>query len=568
MIGQPDIFGLDFPSLAQQICDPALHGKHNLYINELLFDVREWSPLGTEKIVHRLANNPLAVVAAWELASAGGAIAQESQAQTAFLQQFCDWEIIQKMVYLGLNPLPDPLPGISRAIHRYRQGRFSSLVFLQDVLRWAQRFAHFSPYDIRDFTRINLQFPFAVALVEEELQGEELLIIEVLQNLGIKILKRDPQVAAHHLQSWLVQTLGLEDKKSAVQQIKLDFREAGGTRNSVYVVRAVGGVDGYDVRGTIGPDLGLIIDIGDKEVSMASTAYIEKHVIRVINNNTSLSAELANGSLRLKWYDDRLTAEDLGQQIHRALKEEFILGIISVKMIFDSLRLSSIKPQIYSYVDERKKLLQQRVEEQEPLVVCTECQSYFPHAFCLASAERSPCCGRSYDELATVAQFTRNPRQVLLDRGVCQDRLRGAYIGAKKAASIFSEGNVESLNLHSLRDNPHPTTAIPQCIAYYRSDLDIICIISHDFKGRSPDGKTFDSLLQRVAGLQTPGFAGISEEYILSPRFFSGEGGFARIGWMNESLKSRLEITAEHIATEKDCTNLGGLKDFLATWRR
>ena len=212
-------------------------------------------------------------------------------------------------------------------------------------------------------------------------------------------------------------------------------------------------------------------------------------------------------------------------------------------------------------------MLQQRVEENSPLAICTECVSYFPQAFCVASADRPPCCGRSYDELATMAQFTRNPSQVMLNRGVCQDRQLGAYIGAQKAAQIFSEGKVDEINLHSIRINPHPTSAIPQCIAYYREDLDIICILSKDYSGRSPDGKTFNSLLQRVAGLQSPGYVGICEEYILSPRFFSNEGGFARIGWMNECLKLRLGIKAEHIATEKDCTNIGGLKDFLTAWR-
>jgi len=64
-----------------------------------------------------------------------------------------------------------------------------------------------------------------------------------------------------------------------------------------------------------------------------------------------------------------------------------------------------------------------------------------------------------------------------------------------------------------------------------------------------------------------PGFAGISEAYILSGRFLAPDGGLSRVGWMNSTLKARLKVNAEHIATEKDCINLAGLKDFLAAWR-
>ncbi|MCH7472763.1 acetyl-CoA decarbonylase/synthase complex subunit beta 1, partial [bacterium] len=71
----------------------------------------------------------------------------------------------------------------------------------------------------------------------------------------------------------------------------------------------------------------------------------------------------------------------------------------------------------------------------------------------------------------------------------------------------------------------------------------------------------------RVAGAQVKGFIGVSEEYILSPRFLASEGGLSRLVWMNSSLKSRLKLNAEYIATEKECINLAGLKEFLVAWR-
>jgi acetyl-CoA decarbonylase/synthase complex subunit beta len=326
-------------------------------------------------------------------------------------------------------------------------------------------------------------------------------------------------------------------------------------------------VDGYEVRGQIGDDIALIVDIGDREVTPAATAYMEGHVLRVINNQTPLNAEIVDGGLRLRWYDSSLSAEDMCRLIHEALKREFTLKVVSVNLIFDAMRINSLRPSILSYREERNRQLARRTEENSAFVTCKACQCYAPHAFCIVSVDRTPCCGRSYDELSTLAQFTQHMAQFEIEQGVCRDRLRGSYMGVDKIARLLSEGAVHSLNLHSLRDKPHPTTAIPQCIAYYLEELEMICVLSSDYAGRAPDGKTFETLMARIAGRQLPGYAGISEDYINSPRFFAQEGGLARVGWMNSSLKSRLKLKIEHIATEHECTNMNTLREFLAQGR-
>ncbi len=195
--------------------------------------------------------------------------------------------------------------------------------------------------------------------------------------------------------------------------------------------------------------------------------------------------------------------------------------MISVNIIFDPLRISSLKPGVLAYREEREHMLKKRSEDAAPFVVCRSCQSYAPHAFCISTADRPPCCGRPYDELATLAQLTRGMEQLTIDKGICMDRNRGSYLGADKIARMATDGALMRLNLHSLRDQPHPTTAIPECIAYYLEELDLLCMLSRDYCGRAPDGKTFDSLLARIAGRQTPGYVGVSEAYILSGRVFS-----------------------------------------------
>jgi len=57
---------------------------------------------------------------------------------------------------------------------------------------------------------------------------------------------------------------------------------------------------------------------------------------------------------------------------------------------------------------------------------------------------------------------------------------------------------------------------------------------------------TFSTLAGTIGGgAQTPGFAGIAKNFVLSDRFLQGEGGIERLVWMpaqlKEELKDRLE---------------------------
>lgn len=559
--------GIDLAALAAELRRGEWrNGRHQL-INELLLDVRPWCQLEQHELAARLEQQPLALLAAWELTAAAAHIAKHSLSEAEFLRPFTQQPLMTRLAYLGIAGPPEGAASLPRVAVYLRREQWDALLYLHAILRWAQRFGGIKPHDVRELLRLNLNSQLAAAVLDPPQDAVEALLHGALGLLGVRLIARDPAVAEHHLLAWLIERLEINAPSKRAAQRQLDFREAGGTRNSLFAVRAMGGVDGCDVRGTVGEDLGLIIDIGDREVGKAATAYLEQHVARIINEHTPLSAELSNGALRLRWFDSRLTAEEMARLIYDAIKREFILHTVSVNMIFDAMRIASLRPSVLAYREDRDIELRRRTEEHEPFVICRSCHCYSPHGFCVASVDHEPCCGRSYDELAALALWTRSREQLVIDKGVCQDRLRGRYMGADKAARLFSDERVEQINLHSIRDHPHPTTAIPQCIAWYIDELDSISIMSADYGGRSADGKTFDSLLARVAGKQAAGYCGVSEGYILSPRFLAAEGGLVRVGWMNGALKGRLGLKAEHIATEKDCINLAGLKEFLATWR-
>lgn len=537
------------------------------WINDLLLDVRSWRKLNADEICTHIEADPLALLSIWELSRARQLLAQTAESETAFLEHFSDPAILLRLAYIDV-PCPEEAPTLPRCRARWGGGEWDALRYLQDLLRWAQRFGGWPGRDRRALQRLLLTSPLPFALLDPQATGESAVVNAALAELGLRCESLDPAVAAHHFPAWLVARLGLPPLAPPPAQRRLEFREAGGTPNSLYAVRAVGGVDGHDVRGGIGPDMGLIIDLGDRDVSAATTAHLERSVVSLLNQTTELGAELEGGNLKLRWYDNRLDAQAIGRIIYETVKSRFILGTVSVSLIFDPLRISSLRPAILSYREEREQQLRRRTEENSPFVACTSCKAYAPHSFCIASAERPPCCGRSYDELASLAQLTRSTEQFVVDRGVCLDRPRSIYLSTDKAAAKLSDGGITSLSLHSLRERPHPTTAIPECIVWEVEGLDVLAAIGRGFGGRSPDGKTYLTLLSRCAARQTPGVIGVSEAYFQSPRFLAPDGGLARLAWMDSGLRQRLGISGGHIATEKECTNMAGLKDHLQAWRR
>jgi CO dehydrogenase/acetyl-CoA synthase beta subunit len=64
---------------------------------------------------------------------------------------------------------------------------------------------------------------------------------------------------------------------------------------------------------------------------------------------------------------------------------------------------------------------------------------------------------------------------------------------------------------------------------------------------------TFSTLAGTIGGgAQTPGFAGISKNYILSDRFLQGEGGVKRLVWMPAQLKEELKTRLLKKLTEQE----------------
>ena len=81
-----------------------------------------------------------------------------------------------------------------------------------------------------------------------------------------------------------------------------------------------------------------------------------------------------------------------------------------------------------------------------------------------------------------------------------------------------------------------------ECIALMLPEVNGIMVVNREYKGDTPSGMSFSTLAGTIGGgAQTPGFAGISKNYILSDRFLQAEGGIERLVWMPSLLKEELK---------------------------
>jgi hypothetical protein len=455
--------------------------------------------------------------------------------------------------------------------------------FLQLLVLYAVQFGAVGDYDIAGLRTFVAKYAPGVVFANRPLSDEDVLLLAAAADLGVPVCSYGNCVIpitsvkpiAQHEVIPTVKAMCLKgrfhhafDAKPATgEAAPSDYLfEAGGTVNSFFIVRAMGGIDGVDVRGKPGKDMGIIIDLGDDEVDEAMTAYLEGVVEKIISARKDLSISTRHG-FKIKWSSPTFSAQELGEYIHKGLKSQFSLKKVSVSVLFDPLRLAAIKGTILAYRDTRRKKLDGQNEANSSFYVCRRCQSYAKHHVCVVTSERPPSCGLTYEMVKTMAHLSASDDFVSVRRGELLDGRRGEYSGINKIVRVLTEGHIQRIFLHSLSQFPHPTSALLENIAFVIPEVDGIGIVSRGYKGVTPASAKFTDLEGRAAGRQVAGVVGVSDLYIKSPKFMHAEGGLARVVWMTSELKKRLDLESLRVATEKDCTTVAGLKRFYQATR-
>lgn len=459
------------------------------------------------------------------------------------------------------------------------QSDMSLVGFVQLLLRFVTRFGDVKPGDIQEFRRFNSYFYSGILLVNRDITPFEELMLLAADSLGCLVVSHRELKGIKNLVHYDDAAGGFEkirkifdernypyDRQALKEREhphQTDFRfEAGGTIISFFVVRAMGGVDGVEVRGAVSDDMGIIIDIGDPEVDITMTLYIEQTLIDLLNRHTPLRVRRRHHSLVIGWANPNYTALELGSTIYNILKENFNLTKVSVNVLFDRIRLGSLKPTILSYIENRSKILRELDESNSGFYLCTRCKVYAHNHFCILTPDRPPMCGRTYIQMKTLSHITNQSDYLPVKKGDLLDRRLGEYLGINKIASLLSNKKVQRVFLHSILNFPHPNSAEYQNIAFHIEAMDGIGLMHREFEGHAPDGHTWQELELIASGKQSAGAIGVSDEYILSPSFLQGDGGFSRIIWITQHLKDKLGLGDRRIATERECSNLSSLERF------
>jgi acetyl-CoA decarbonylase/synthase complex subunit beta len=202
---------------------------------------------------------------------------------------------------------------------------------------------------------------------------------------------------------------------------------------------------------------------------------------------------------------------------------------------------------------------------------CALCQSFAPSHVCVITPQRYANCGAIswFDGRAAARMDPKGPI-FPIEKGSCKDPVKGEYTGVNESAAQRSMGEVDRVYLYSGFDFPHTSCGCFEAIAFYIPEVEGFGIVHRGFRAATPNGLPFSTLADSTAGgRQVDGFHGISIEYLRSPKFMQGDGGFSRVVWMPAEIKEKVRDfipgqLQKSIATETDATTVPELKAFLS----
>ncbi len=267
-----------------------------------------------------------------------------------------------------------------------------------------------------------------------------------------------------------------------------------------------------------------------------------------------------------------LTLQHLGNILVQLFRKEWN-AIQKIQVTFYTRREEVEKfreeaRRVYEKRDSRLRTLKD--EEVDRFYGCTMCQSFASHQMCVITPNRTPGCGAISWVVARAAVKLKpqDPTIFEIPKGEVLDAKRGEYSSADKIRAEKGKTEISRVYLHSIFEHPH-STGLMEVAVFYIPEVDGIGLAHKEFAGATPLGMSFSDLQAQIAtGLPMDGFMGVSVEYLRSPKFLQGDGGWSRIVWLPEALREKVKsfIPAElvdKIATEKHASEIDALKKFL-----
>ena len=315
--------------------------------------------------------------------------------------------------------------------------------------------------------------------------------------------------------------------------------------------------------------LGLIIEVAGRKMQADFEPVLERQIHTYLNHAQGV---FHMGQRDINWvriskdaFKAGFRLEHIGKILHAMLHEHFssILDKVQVKIYTDEPKVKELHQQARKVFEERDARLAGMTDESvDVFYSCTLCQSFAPNHLCVITPQRSGLCG-AYSWLDGRAAYEINPAgpNQPIQKGAPVDQKIGQWERVNQFIVEKSQGAIERMSAYSMIIDPMTSCGCFECISAVLPSTGGIMIAPREFPDMTPCGMKFSTLAGTVGGgRQTPGFVGHSRHYIVSPKFISADGGFARIVWVPKMLKDDM-----HDALVKRANELGlGGEEFLS----
>ena len=295
--------------------------------------------------------------------------------------------------------------------------------------------------------------------------------------------------------------------------------------------------------------LAIIISVAGKAMKKDYEPVLERRIHNFVNYGEGswhvaqrdliwvrISKEAAAKGVRI---------EHLGKLLASKFRMDFpsLIDAVSVTLITDRDKVLAAKQEAEAvYAERDARVRGMKDSDVGTYYSCTLCQTFAPNHVCVITPERPALCGAiSWLDGRIAYEISPAGANQPVEKGKAINEITGEYEGVNRFVKKASHGEVERCSLYSVMEYPMTCCGCFECIALMLPEVNGIMVVHREYKGMTPSGMSFSTLAGTIGGgAQTPGFAGISKQYILSDRFLQAEGGIRRLVWMPSALKEEL----------------------------
>lgn len=456
--------------------------------------------------------------------------------------------------------------------------------FVDVIARVAMMFGGVTPGDASRLLAYAAERAKAIVIVFPGLTDDEIALVDGMRVLGFPILSTGDYSGG----AWIpasaedVVRKGMEEKGIRVNVTAIPipmgcspafegksirkeemYVEFGGGRSTAFELLRMRPADEVkDGQVTvIGPEidamkegsanpLGIIIEVAGKTMKKDYEPVLERRIHNFVNYGEGswhvAQRDLIWVRLSKEAVAKGVKIEHLGKLLAGKFRMDFpqLLDAVAVTLITDPVKVAEARKEAERVYDERDARIKgMRDTDVNTYYSCTLCQTFAPNHVCVITPERPALCGAiSWLDGKIAFEISPSGANQPIEKGTQLNAQNGEFEGVNRFVRKASHGEIDRCSLYSVMEYPMTCCGCFEAIALMLPEVNGIMVVNREFKGETPSGMSFSTLAGTIGGgAQTPGFAGISKNYILSDRFLQGEGGIERLVWMPSQLKDELK---------------------------